>query len=230
MLGRRYRIAASSPCATAASAGNSQLPRWLAKISAGLPSCRSCANSSWVRGAISMRLSSGCAGIVVPDVIEMGEFGADAAEIVPDAGQNGLDLLAAIFPGNAAVRLARPIRCSRSVGPIRRVIAAEQIGGLDRIEIAGGAQHARSSARRRRLRRAAWSASRRRALVRSSRRMHQQTNDDLPDSLDRFARQDQRGVLAAEAERIRHHRGDAGVARLVGNHVERESPDPECRS
>ena len=36
-------------------------------------------------------------GIVVPDVIEMGEFGADAAEIVPDAGQNGLDLLGRFF-------------------------------------------------------------------------------------------------------------------------------------
>ncbi len=35
--------------------------------------------------------------VVVPDVIEMGEFGADAAEIVPDAGQNGLDLLGRFF-------------------------------------------------------------------------------------------------------------------------------------
>ena len=40
-----------------------------------------------------MRLSSGCARIVLPDMIEMGEFGAKAAEIVPDAGENGLDLL-----------------------------------------------------------------------------------------------------------------------------------------
>ena len=32
-------------------------------------------------------------GIVLPDVIEMGEFGAKAAEIVPYAGENGLNLL-----------------------------------------------------------------------------------------------------------------------------------------
>src|ERR1700682_6333688 len=38
--------------------------------------------------------------------------------------------------------------------------------------------------------------------------------------LKRFARQDQRGILAAETERIRHHGGDPGVARGVGNHVE----------
>jgi hypothetical protein len=29
--------------------------------------------------------------VVVPDVIEMGELGADAAEIVPDPGQDGFD-------------------------------------------------------------------------------------------------------------------------------------------
>src|SRR6267154_3318151 len=38
--------------------------------------------------------------------------------------------------------------------------------------------------------------------------------------LKRFARQDQRGILAAETERIRHHGGDSGVARGIGNHVE----------
>src|SRR4030095_12290178 len=38
--------------------------------------------------------------------------------------------------------------------------------------------------------------------------------------LDRFTRQNPRGVLAAEAERVRHHGGDAGVARLVGDDVE----------
>src|ERR1700744_5881430 len=36
----------------------------------------------------------------------------------------------------------------------------------------------------------------------------------------RLAGQDQRSVLAAKAERVRHHGGDAGVARLVGNDVE----------
>ena len=36
-------------------------------------------------------------GVVIPDVVEMGEFGADAAEIVPDAGQDFLDLLRGFF-------------------------------------------------------------------------------------------------------------------------------------
>jgi hypothetical protein len=34
----------------------------------------------------------GMRAIVLPDMIEMGEFGAIAAEIVPDAGKNGRDL------------------------------------------------------------------------------------------------------------------------------------------
>ena len=38
-------------------------------------------------------------GIVLPDMIEMGKFGAEPAEIVPDACENGLDFLSAIFPG-----------------------------------------------------------------------------------------------------------------------------------
>jgi hypothetical protein len=32
-------------------------------------------------------------GIVLPDMIEMGKFGAEPAEIVPDACENGLDFL-----------------------------------------------------------------------------------------------------------------------------------------
>ena len=44
-----------------------------------------------------MRLCSGWCGIVIPDVIEMGELGADPAEIVPDAGQDGFDLLRRFF-------------------------------------------------------------------------------------------------------------------------------------
>ena len=35
----------------------------------------------------------GMRGIMLPDMIEMGEFGAEPAEIVPDACENGLDLL-----------------------------------------------------------------------------------------------------------------------------------------
>ena len=33
-------------------------------------------------------------GIMLPYVIEMSEFGADTAEIVPDAGENGFNFLA----------------------------------------------------------------------------------------------------------------------------------------
>src|ERR1700753_1004548 len=38
----------------------------------------------------------------------------------------------------------------------------------------------------------------------------------------RLARQNQRSILAAEAERIRHHGGDARVARRVSDDVERD--------
>ena len=92
MFGRRNRIALSSPCATAASAGSSQLPRWLAKISAGLPSSLSLSNNSTLRGSISMRLGSGWS-IEVPDVIEMSELSDQTADIVPDTGEDGVDLL-----------------------------------------------------------------------------------------------------------------------------------------
>ena len=34
----------------------------------------------------------GVRGIVLPDMVEMGEFCADATEIVPDTCENGLDL------------------------------------------------------------------------------------------------------------------------------------------
>src|SRR5207245_5031 len=39
----------------------------------------------------------GAGGIVLPDVIEMREFSADPTEIVPDAGEDGLDLLRRFF-------------------------------------------------------------------------------------------------------------------------------------
>src|SRR6202171_570217 len=41
--------------------------------------------------------SFGMIGVVVPDVVEMREFGADAAEIIPDARENGLDLFRRLF-------------------------------------------------------------------------------------------------------------------------------------
>src|SRR5579863_3901098 len=36
----------------------------------------------------------------------------------------------------------------------------------------------------------------------------------------RFTGQDQHGILAAEAERVRHYGGDTGIARFVGDDVE----------
>ena len=110
MLGRRNRIAASSPWATAASAGSSQLPRWLAKISAGLPSSRSL-RKQFVGARLDFDAAVlGMRGIVLPDVIEMGELGADAAEIVPDAGEDGLDLLRRFFrEGGGQIGAADPV-------------------------------------------------------------------------------------------------------------------------
>jgi hypothetical protein len=48
-------------------------------------------NKSYERLSISMAIL-GPRGIVIPDMIEMREFGADTTEIVPDACENGLDL------------------------------------------------------------------------------------------------------------------------------------------
>ena len=56
-------------------------------------------------------------GVVLPDMVEMGEFGAEPSEIVPDAGEDG-SISSGDFSGKAAVRLARPIFCSRVNGPI----------------------------------------------------------------------------------------------------------------
>ena len=134
------------------------------------------------------------------------------------------------FSGKAAARLARPIRCSRSSGPISAQNPAEQIGGLDRVEIAGGAQQRRSSARRRPLRRAAWwrragalwcgagdaSGPVTMAVACDHRSAHHVI------AVRPVRGSGSAGILAAEAERIRHHRGDPRVARLVGYHVERD--------
>ena len=77
--------------------------------------------------------------VVVPDVIEMGELGADAAEIVPDAGQNGFDLLRRFLgEGGGEVFAADTVLAQPS--PDEAGDAAEEIGGLDRIEITRRAQ------------------------------------------------------------------------------------------
>ncbi len=129
MLGRRYRIAASSPCATAASAGSSQLPRWPVKISAGLPSSRSWANNSWVRVGISIRLSWGRAGSC-SQIWSRCENSAPRRPRLSQTPAIMVSISAGDFSGNAAVRLARPIFCSRVIGPTRRRIRPNRFAVL----------------------------------------------------------------------------------------------------
>jgi hypothetical protein len=78
--------------------------------------------------------------VVIPDMVEMGELGADAAEIVPDTGQDLLDLLRGFFrEGGFKIFAADPVFAQpwtdKSQG------AAEPVRGLERVEEAGGAQH-----------------------------------------------------------------------------------------
>ena len=67
--------------------------------------------------------------VVVPDVIEMGELGADAAEVVPDAGQNGFDLFRR-FLGESGGEISRPMRSSRSLRPMKRVARPKKLAVL----------------------------------------------------------------------------------------------------
>jgi hypothetical protein len=102
--------------------------------------------------------------VVIPDVVEMGKLSADAAEIVPDAGENLLDLfgrflgegLGEIFTPDAI--LAQP--AADEVGD-----AAEEVRGLVRVERSSPIVSAPTAASENGL-----AASRRRALVRRSRR------------------------------------------------------------
>ena len=140
MFGRRNRIAQSSPWATAPSAGISQLPRWLAKMIAGLPSSRRCIeNLLGPRAELDAARLVRMIDVVVPDVIEMGELGADAAEIVPDAGQNGFDLFRR-FLGEGGLEIFAADAVLAQPAADEAGDAAEEIGGLVRIEIARGAQ------------------------------------------------------------------------------------------
>ena len=77
--------------------------------------------------------------VVVPDVVEMGELGADAAEIVPDAGQDGFDFLGRFFrEGRLEILAADAVLAQPAADEARH--AAEENRGLVRIEIARGAQ------------------------------------------------------------------------------------------
>ena len=77
--------------------------------------------------------------IVIPDAVEMGEFDADAAEIVPDAAENGLDLCVGFFrKGHAQIFLPDPVLAQfrpdlahQVAGEIRHAV---RIGPADRLQ------------------------------------------------------------------------------------------------
>ena len=94
-------------------------------------------------------------GVVVPDVVEMGELGADAAEIVPDAGQDFFDLFRRFFrEGGREVLAADPVLAQPAADEAGD--AAEEIGGLVRIEIARRAQQGDRQRADGGFRRSAW--------------------------------------------------------------------------
>ncbi|MFK4508282.1 hypothetical protein ABIF81_003460 [Bradyrhizobium daqingense] len=79
--------------------------------------------------------------IVVPDVIDMGELGADAAEIVPDAHQDAFDLVRRLLrKGGGEIGAADAVLAQARSDQLYR--PREKVRCLDRIEIARGAQHA----------------------------------------------------------------------------------------
>jgi hypothetical protein len=104
--------------------------------------------------------------------------------------------------------------------------AAEEIGGFVGIEQARGAQQRDREAADRGI------ADRLEAVAQARLDAEEQAvhREAAAKRLDRFARQDQRRVLPAETERVGHHRRDLGVARLVADHIERESRGPGCRN
>src|SRR5439155_21295911 len=81
----------------------------------------------------------GMIDVVVPDVIEMSELGADPAEIVPDAGQNGFDLFGR-FLGERGVQILAPDAVLAQPSSDEAGDTAEEIGCLVRLEITRGAQ------------------------------------------------------------------------------------------
>ena len=126
-----------------------------------------------------------CSRIVVPQPVEMGELGADAAEIVPDAAQDRLDL-GGDFSGNAAARLARPMRCSGSHGPTVRISAPPTFGHASRIDQPDRAQRMRPRGSRARHRRCAAAAIRVFDAAREPCRCGLERDDDLAEHLPAF--------------------------------------------
>src|SRR5262245_5922718 len=122
------------------------------------------------------------------------------------------------FSGKAAFRFSRPMRSSRRRLPMNSAALPKKFAVL-------------SGSNRRVMRKSAivmpptaasltgLTASRRRALRR--RRSRRFIGRQRRQRLSRFPRQDQRRILPAETERVGHDRGDAGIARLVADHIER---------
>ena len=81
------------PVAAATTPGSSQFPGWAANTSAPLPSSRKLLKRSITSGEISTRRGPlRVVEFVVPQLVEMGDLDADAAEIVPGATQDARDL------------------------------------------------------------------------------------------------------------------------------------------
>ena len=73
------------------------MPRWLAKDQRRF-AVESQLREQFVRARLDFDAAVfGMRRIVLPDVVEMREFRADAAEIVPHAGKNGLDFFRRFF-------------------------------------------------------------------------------------------------------------------------------------
>src|SRR3954464_13669864 len=78
-------------------------------------------------------------GIMLPDMVKMGEFGADTAEIVPHTSENGFDFFGRFFrEGGREIGSADLLFAQR--WPDQTSDPAEQVGGFDRIERTGAAQ------------------------------------------------------------------------------------------
>src|SRR5437879_1757960 len=85
-------------------------------------------------GKLDAALWVGICLVEIPDVVDMGELGADPAEIVPDAGKNPLDFLRRFFrERRGQIGTADPLFAQ--CGPDQARDTAEQVGGLVRIEI-----------------------------------------------------------------------------------------------
>src|SRR5262249_20572193 len=133
--------------------------------------------------ALTLRVSR----IVVPYLVEMGELGADAAQIVPDAGENLLDFLRRLLRESGGQVVAADAVLAHPAADHARG-ATEEFRGLVRIEIACGAQHCDRGAADRGLRDGLEGIAQTRADTKEQ-AVHRQM---LRERLRRFPRQDQR--------------------------------------